>query len=98
METESLSTLQQGEEECRPPKADEGFHGAVQRAGDVLNQGVQAVKDGAIKLYNKVRGTGETRVTSPAYALDNVLSVRSGFGQRSKIMAKSPSPHAPFDA
>lgn len=56
METESLSTLEQGEEECRPPKAGEGFHGAVQRAGDVLNQGVQAVKEGAIKLYNKVRG------------------------------------------
>ena len=56
METETLSTLQQGEEECRPPKPGEGFHGAVQRAGDVINQGVQAVKGGAIKLYNKVSG------------------------------------------
>jgi len=56
METESLTVLQQGEEECAPPKPGEGFHGAVHRAGDVINQGVQAVKDGAVKLFNKVRG------------------------------------------
>lgn len=56
METESLTVLQQGEEDCKPPTPGEGFHGAVQRAGDVINQGVQAVKDGAVKLYNKVGG------------------------------------------
>ncbi|KAJ1523856.1 hypothetical protein ONE63_010412 [Megalurothrips usitatus] len=58
METESLSVLVQGEADCKPPNPGEGFHGAVHRAGDAINQGVQAVKDGAIKLYNKVRGNG----------------------------------------
>lgn len=75
MEVDILSALPQGEAECQPPKPGEGFHGAVQRAGDVINQGVQAVKDGAIKLYNKVRGQGSAESMEAANPNGNYTTV-----------------------